>query len=216
MLESLLNQIDRIYGLNLEVSIREFLIGRETCLRLAGVAEGSTVLVQQNDGDEEVRLGVYLGDELLSRLEKLELSTYLSPESLALLCTAIEEVSHFAYLCWNARRGKPVTQLELELQGEVDKFITSVLLLTHQNRGRLSLEILDPLFGDFELREGLDESSRARYRAASSFARNYCFALVRRFLRQARLADLFADLRIFYRLSQVGKIGHIQRAVYSS
>jgi hypothetical protein len=198
------------------VSIKEFLIGRDTCRRLVGEAAGSTVIVQQTELGEEIQVGVYLGEEVLSHLEEIELSNDMSSEGLNLLCTAIEEVSHFAYLWWNARRGKPVTQLELELQGEVDKFITAVLLSARQNSGRVSREILDQLFGGFELREGLDESSRARYRAASSFARNYCCTLVRRFLRQARLADLLVDLREFYRLSQGGKIGHIHRAVYTS
>ncbi len=67
-----------------------------------------------------------------------------------------------------------------------------------------------------EIAGALDESHRARYLAASSFARNYCSSLVRRFLRHSRMSDLLEDLRLFYRLSQCGKIGHISRVVYAS
>ncbi|MFQ5791551.1 MAG: hypothetical protein ACE5JI_13855, partial [Acidobacteriota bacterium] len=119
----------------------------------------------------------------------------------------------FAYLLWNASREKSVTQLELELQGEVDKFITLALLLARQNRGLVPSHLLDHLFSDYELREGLDPSRRERYRAANSLARSYCSTLVRRFLSRASLPELLTDLRHFYRLSLSGKVGHIYRAV---
>ncbi len=216
MLETLLRHIDRIYDLDLDVNIEEFLISRETCLRLAGEPADAVVLVTQDGERADLQVGLYLNEETLSRLNRLKLTSALTVEDFAVLCTAIEEVSHLAYLLWNAGRGKQVTPLELELQGEVDKFITAMLLLARQNRGRVPADLLDRLFGSFELREGLDESHRARYLAASSFARNYCSSLVRRFLRHSRLSDLLEDLRLFYRLSQCGKIGHISRVVYAS
>src|SRR5262249_14875721 len=39
------------------------------------------------------------------------------------LCQIIEGVSHFLYVAERARRELPATQLELELQAEVDKYI---------------------------------------------------------------------------------------------
>lgn len=214
MLESLLEYLDRIYDLELEVRIGEFLIGRDTCRRLVGETTEGAVLVQQADG-EELQVGVYIGEKTLSRLSELESSSRFSYEYLGLLCTAVEEVSHFAYLFWNASRGKPVTRLELELQGEVDKFITAILLCARRNHGRIPLDLFDHLFGGFEIQKGVGAAERARYRAASSFARNYCWTLLRRYLRDARLADLLVELRQFYRLTQGGKIEHIQRAALS-
>jgi hypothetical protein len=217
MLGTLLTQIDRIYNLELEVNIEEFLISRELCQRLAGEdATASTVVVHQGDEQEEIRLGVYIGEDTLSRLGELDLDTAMAAEQFSVLCTAIEEVSHFAYLCWNANQDKTVTQLELELQAEVDKFVTSGLLIAGRNGGLMPTRLLGDLFGDFGLRDGLDSSQRHRYLTASSFARSYCSSLMRRFLRQSRLADLLADLRHFYRLTQGGKIGHIYRAVYTA
>jgi hypothetical protein len=214
MLGSLLEYIDRIYDLELEVRIEEFLIGQETGRRLVGGATDGAVLVQQAD-DKELQVGVYIGEDTLSRLNELESSSRFTSEYLGLLCTVVEEVSHFAYLFWNASRGKPVTQLELEIQGEVDKFITSVLLCARRNNGRVPPALFDQLFGGFETRKGIGARDRARYQAASSFARNYCRSLLRRYLRDARMVDLFAELRQFYRLTQGGKIELIQRAVYS-
>ncbi|HLE21172.1 MAG TPA: hypothetical protein VJB88_08665 [Vicinamibacteria bacterium] len=217
MLASLLSQLDRIYDLELEVRIEEFLISREVCQNLAGdCATGSTVVVHQGREDEEIELGVYIGEETLARLNELDLSSGVASEHFPALCIAIEEVSHFAYLMWNANRDKSVTQLELELQAEVDKFVTSALLLARKNRQLVPADLMDRLFGDFVLRDGLDFSRRERYLTASSFARTYCSFLVRRFLRGPRVADLLAELRHFYRLTQRGKIGHIYRTVYAS
>jgi len=217
MLASLLSQLDRIYDLELEVRIEEFLISREVCQNLAGdCATGSTVVVHQGREDEEIELGVYIGEETLARLNELDLSSGVASEHFPALCIAIEEVSHFAYLMWNANRDKSVTQLELELQAEVDKFVTSALLLARKNRELVPADLMDRLFGDFVLRDGLDFSRRERYLTASSFARTYCSFLVRRFLRGPRVADLLAELRHFYRLTQRGKIGHIYRTVYAS
>jgi len=217
MLASLLSQLDRIYHLELEVRIEEFLISREVCQNLAGdCATGSTVVVHQGREDEEIELGVYIGEETLARLNELDLSSGVASEHFPALCIAIEEVSHFAYLMWNANRDKSVTQLELELQAEVDKFVTSALLLARKNRQLVPADLMDRLFGDFVLRDGLDFSRRERYLTASSFARTYCSFLVRRFLRGPRVADLLAELRHFYRLTQRGKIGHIYRTIYAS
>lgn len=217
MLSHLLTHIDRIYDLELEVEIEEFLISRETCQSvLAQRAVGGTVVVHQGKEDQGIELGVYIGEETLARLEELDLAAGLAPEHFGALCTAIEEVSHFAYLMWNAHRDKSVTQLELELQAEVDKFVTAALLLARENRGRIPTELLDRLFDDFDLRDGLDPSRRERYQTASSFARSYCSFLMERFFRRARIADLLAELRHFYRLTQRGKIGHIYQTVYAA
>jgi len=217
MLANLLSQLDRIYDLELQVEIEQFLISRETCQSLAGGrAVGGTVIVHQGKEDEEIELGVYIGEETLARLDGLDLSGGIASDHFAALCTAIEEVSHFAYLMWNANRDKSVTQLELELQAEVDKFVTSALLIARENGGRIPTKLLDRLFDDFDLRDGLDHGRRERYLTASSFARSYCSFLMRRFLSQSRVADLLAELRHFYRLTQRGKIGRIYQTVYAA
>ena len=38
-------------------------------------------------------------------------------------CLALEGVSHFLYLIWNASFDRSVTLLEMELQAEIDKFV---------------------------------------------------------------------------------------------
>ena len=49
----------------------------------------------------------------------------LDGENLADFWSALEGVSHFTYYAWNAARDKSVSLFELELQAEVDKFVTT-------------------------------------------------------------------------------------------
>jgi len=216
MLGSILQQLDRIYGLDLRLDIEQFVISREDGHRLAGESAPPSALLVQEGEPGEIQVGLYIGEEALSRLSESDPATSLNCENFASFCTVTEEVSHFAYLTWNAAQGKSVTQLELEIQAEVDKFITTALLLARQNQGLVPVALLDRLFSDFRLRDDLDPAERERYRVASVFARSYCASLVRRFIRPARLAEMLAELRRFYRLSQPGKIGHIHWTAFAS
>jgi len=216
MLDSILHHIDRVYVLDLNVDIRDFLVSRETCARLGADPSRGSVLVKQ-DADEEIELGLYIGEEDLERLTEVDLASSPMPaSSFELLLLAIEEVSHFAYLAYSASREKRVTELELELQAEVDKFVTFTLLYASRNRGRVPKDLLDRMFGDFAVRPGLDSERRERYAAASSLASRYCSYVVQSALeREEGLAPLLAELRRFYRLSQRGKIGRIHDVVYN-
>jgi hypothetical protein len=64
--------------------------------------------------------------ELSLRLPSAAIAAGIRP-SFDLLCQVIEGVSHFLYVAERARRELPATELELELQAEVDKY----LLLAH-------------------------------------------------------------------------------------
>jgi hypothetical protein len=217
MIESIFRHIDRVYGLELEVDIQDFLISSDMCVGLGQDAARAAVLVREGQSGEEIELGVYIGEEALDQLREIDLTTPIRPESFELLVTAIEEVSHFAYLHYSATRERRVTQLELELQAEVDKFIiTWMLLLASRNDGRVTRNLLDRLFGDFEIRPELEPVTRERYKAAASLASRYCTHVVQAALSPDRLSALLPELRSFYRLTQRGKIGRIHNIVYAA
>src|SRR5437762_13493477 len=60
--------------------------------------------------------------------------------------TALEGVSHFLYLAWNAGHDRPVSLLELEMQAEVDKYVVSYWLLRRQFPPRLPAQLPRMLF----------------------------------------------------------------------
>ena len=74
--------------------------------------ERETVLVRKTRGSLELR--VHLPEQALSHDGSITLDLY---------CQVVEGVSHFMMLVERARRDLPATQLELELQAEVDKFV---------------------------------------------------------------------------------------------
>jgi len=219
MLDSILRQIDRVYDLGLDVDIHDFLLTREMCAELGHDSARASVLVREDEDGDELQLGVYLGESTLETLGSLDLGAPIQPKSLEAFLTAIEEVSHFAYLLFSASQHRRVSQLELELQAEVDKFITSALLIASTNAGRMPEDLLERLFDGFEVRAELEPQVRERYASATSLASRYCFHVVRNGLESSdgkSLRRLFSELRSFYRLTQGGKIGRIHKVVYTS
>ena len=216
MLADILHHIDRVYDLDLDIDIASFLVTEDACSRLGQDPRHASVLVRETGSDDELELGVYIREDALRTLSEIDLTRSLGGESFEILVTAIEEVSHFAYLAFSAAKKKSVTQLELELQAEVDKFITATLLLASSNRGRVPWNLLDRLFGDFETRAGLDADTRERYEAAQSLASRYCSYVLRASMASESLGALLPELRRFYRLGQQGKIGRIHNVVYTA
>jgi hypothetical protein len=156
-----------------------------------------------------MELGVILDERTSENLTRSDPAERLHAENLAPFCTLAEEVSHFVYLAFCAGAARRVTELELELQGEVDKYLSAVFLLSLQNEGAVSAGLRELLFRDHRLRDDLSQEQRERYRTANRLADRYCQYLERSFLRPARLWELLRESRRFYRLGQAEKLDKI-------
>lgn len=200
-------RLEGFYGLPAQAPVTEFLIPPDAGGDYPG--QGSRILVTE-DGDG-ISIGVLLEPCVLDRLAQGDPRVRLDDDNLDAFCTATEEVSHFLYLLFRARSGRAVTQLELELQGEVDKYLNAVFLLSLQNEGAVSARLRELLFQRYRLDERVSAERASRYRAASELAYRYCGWLEERFLRTARLAELRAHGRRFYRFGQREKLETIAR-----
>lgn len=111
-----------------------------------------------------------------------------------------EGVSHFVHVAERARTGLPTTQLELELQAEVDKFVLLALTPPHADATRLR-HLHQHLFhsGSYLHPEGSELGER--YRLANALAARLAAALLKR-----RPADARTLLQRFYRAGQAEKI----------
>jgi hypothetical protein len=198
-------RLESFYALDPMAPVTDFLLSAEDARRYPG--EGSRVLISE-DGDG-LALAVVLEAEVTAQLDAADPHQRLHEGNLGAFCTLTEEVSHFVYLLFRARSAWSVTQLELELQGEVDKYLSSVFLLSLQNEGAVSRHLRELLFRRYRLAEGMSEERAERYRAASTLADRYCGWLERRFLQPARLGDLARESRRFYRLGQRDKLERI-------
>jgi hypothetical protein len=198
-------RLESLYALERGAAVTDFLIPPEAALGLPG--GGSRTLLHQKGDD--IALGVVLEDSVRDQLARRDPRQRLDQSNLGPFCTVIEEVSHFVYLFFCATYERSVTQLELELQGEVDKYLCAVVLLSLQNEGAVSPRLRELLFRHYRLKEDVTEEGAHRYHAASQLAYHYCGYLESRFLRPSRLADLAREARRFYRLGQREKLERI-------
>jgi hypothetical protein len=109
-------------------------------------------------------------------------------------------VSHFVYVANRARQELPSTQLELELQAEVDKFVLLVLEQLPYDRGE-ALEVHEQLYERVRFLHAAGTEQGDRYRVANGLAARF----VRRLLGSGGSAA-HAALRRFYRAGQAEKI----------
>lgn len=156
-------------------------------------------------------------EELLIRqeAEALEVALVLPSDALSaesdlsldVLCQVIEGVSHFVYVLERARRELPTTQLELELQAEIDKFVVLGLLGVARDEDTQAptslLALRERLYERvlFSHEEDTDEGSR--YRTANLLAARFTSKIEKRLERAGEAQVL---LRRFYGLGQTEKI----------
>lgn len=208
-LNALQRYLERIYELEIGYRVEDFLVtDPHTARRLedAGDARASAekLLVEQQEG--ALALALYLDPDVLGRLHGDDPTTRVHRGNLTDLATAVEGVSHFLLLIWSALHGRRTSLLELEMQAEVDKYVTSAFLWSRQSRGRVPASLHEWLFGAPRFDPALGEDELERYRSAHHFAARFCSGLERRYLRSGPARGLVRELRRFYRLSREEKI----------
>lgn len=119
-------------------------------------------------------------------------------------------MSHFVYAIWCARADRPVSQLELELQAEIDKYVTC--LLVTEPAPATSSALRRRLFADCVYDADLDRDEQDRYRAANDNAHRYASWLEHTFVAARRIPEMLAELRRFYRHGLAGKLATIAGA----
>ena len=211
-LKQLQQELETVYDLSCQHQVNDFLLTERA---VAGQLVGSSAidgtpeaLLVRQDGDG-LDVSLFLEAELLARLEARDPSDAVDGVYLNDLLAAVEGVSHFLYLIWNAGHARPVTQLELELQAEVDKFVVCALVMDWAGGHSDTRALHRLLFSGFHLRQNLSPQQRARYLRASRLAACYCDSLPHGQLR-APGKRLLPELRRFYRMLQGHKIRHIQ------
>jgi hypothetical protein len=211
MLRALQHLLETIYDVRSEHNVEHFMLTQRTELpleRQPHAADEELVVVQDAD---EACIGLFIDAAVLGRLAQDDPLRCLSSSNLADFWTALEGVSHFSYLTWNAGHDRGVSQLELELQAEVDKYIVSLWLLQAQNPGYFPRELRRALFERTVVNPALDARGRQLYAAASHYASRFCARVEttlssdRRSLRRMAIAGL----RRFYRLGSTRKLAHI-------
>lgn len=210
MLTSLQRQLERIYEIEIPHSVEDFLITDPRLLNdLQGDEETDQSEVEEQllvvqDGDS-VDIALYVDSEIVNRLAQDDPRSRLHAGNLSDYCTAMEGVSHFLYLTWNAGYERGVSLMELEMQAEIDKYVSTAFLFGQQDSGRVPPSLHSWMFEQPEYDASLDRESLERYRDANYYAGRYCARLERRYLSRNGQAGMFNDLRRLYRLTNNAK-----------
>lgn len=209
--------LERIYEVQITHDVDDFLITDPALARRIDNGQNARdieekLLVSQ-DGDN-VDLALYVNQTIVECLAEDDPVEQLHEGNLVAFCTALEGVSHFLYLIWNAVFDRRITQLELEMQAEVDKYVSIATLVAAQQRGRVPTRLHRWLFDNPSFDPVLSEDELIRYRDANHYAGKYCFQLENRYLRprDGYNGDMLNDLRRFYRLTLRDKIRCIETA----
>ena len=216
MLERLQQQLHEIYATEATHDVRDFLV---TDAHTARVISGDNTLTRGgetlllSEDEEGLLLSLYLDNRLFERLDSGSPVAALQAGQLDDLCMIIEGLSHFNYVVWRASRDRSVSLLELELQAEVDKFVSTMQLAREQNDTELMTGLHGRLFDNVQFHEHLNREQLERYRTASSYAAHFCQGL-KRGLTYSADKTLF-ELRRFYRMTLGDKISHIHSCAWT-
>lgn len=167
------------------------------------------LLIRQDS--DALNLSLYLDNSVVSNLLKNDPAFELHEDNFEDFCLALEGISHFIYMMWNAIHDRSVTLLELELQAEVDKFVMLANCITQQENTLTNSTLRKLLFESVKFDKALDRDERQRYRDANYFAEKYCWRLEANYLSNGSERALLNELRRFYRLDQKQKIQRINQ-----
>jgi hypothetical protein len=210
MLSQLQAHLTRIYRVDPGYDVSDFLITDPLLAKtLAGNSmipgTDESVLVQEDE--DGLALSVFLDSDLLERLNANNPMSGLRADQLADLWTVLEGISHFNYIAWSARKNRKISLLELEMQAEIDKFVSALFLALHQEHTGLAGNIHRWLFDEISFNPQLSQDQQERYVTANQYAARFCHGLHERLTKDRDLE--LRELRQFYRLSQREKISHI-------
>jgi hypothetical protein len=121
------------------------------------------------------------------------------------VCQLIEGVSHFVYVAERARCRRPATQLELELQAEVDKYVLLVLGNVPFDAERAH-SLHARLYEFVRFADAAGTEAGDRYRLANDLAARLVRRIERRYAQKGRKDAMRDALARFYRMGLGDKI----------
>lgn len=189
--------LERVYRLDRVADVGDYLQGAEEGEREA------LLLREAHDGALEVTL-------CLPRLETCgsplaDPMSDFAAGSLDAHCQIIEGVSHFVYVVERARVERATTQLELEVQAEVDKWVVLAASM-HGFDALRSAALRARLYEDVSFEHDGESELGERYRVANDAAHGFIRKLEDDYLRPARYGEMHAELRRFFHVGQEEKL----------
>lgn len=202
--------LEELYRVAIGVAIDDFLVSAGQRDEVTVARRPREQLLVHELGDE-VSIGLFIDERVLDNLVAHDPGRGLGEHNFGDFLLALEGVSHFVYAVHCAHHARPVSALELELQAEVDKYVTCLLMSEPHSRS-VSTALRHRLFGEPCYEPDLDEDEASRYQAANDNAHRYAAYLEESFVARRQLPQMLAELRRFYRRPLAQKLADIARA----
>lgn len=186
--------LSRLYSLDATEDVRDFIEPAEN-------GERETLLVR--DSEEGLELALRLAPIDAAQPHHGEGTSM--PLALDGVCQLIEGVSHFVYIAERAQAGRPTTQLELEIQAEVDKYVV-LAAATHVRDVAKSASLRARLYDRVSFVHAAESEPGDRYRVANDVAKRFTRRLERDYLARWRIGEMQEALRAFFRMGQAEKL----------
>lgn len=207
------NQLEKIYGIKLDQRACEYLINQEEARNYLKVPTQHKIPKElffvRKPEEDTVEIALFLDVNLIKNLQENDPYQALNHKNLSDFCILIEGISHFVYFLWKAGQNKSITQLEMELQAEIDKFIMLFFYLQSDHTPQAVWQLFESLFENFKLFENLSKESKERYVTASHLASRFCYNFKKHHEATKKIDSLVDELRQFYNFSQQEKIQYI-------
>jgi len=203
-----------IYELDIPHNINDYLFTCKTRLQQLDTSQTNNYTREKllvSVDEQGLNLSLYLDQNILDHFTTHNPLERIDQHNVQEFCLALEGISHFLYLVWNASYDRSVTLLEMELQAEVDKFIMLMNYLEQQSNLPEPGQLTSLLFRSNIYHDDLSQAEQQRYRDASGYAKTYCQHLERQFFGKHKRTRLLAEIRRFYRQTQAGKLKQISR-----
>lgn len=206
MLQKLYSLLRTLYNLHdLPVSVEPFFINdiprSYSGIQRTGNRMPTREAVFSVTHGNDVEIGIYLHPSIRKRLSRGEIRF----DDLA--CAA-EGISHFLYLADRGLQRRCCSQLELELQGEIDKFLL-LHLMSLELHGRVCPNLFARQFEHVTYDDRLSREERERYETANHFAAKYCYELRNRCFFPYRPQVLVEEVRPFFEEDLRGKLKNL-------
>ena len=184
----------RLYNKNPIENIEDYLIvtqSDENCKLIGNKTFGREALLLKENGDS-LEMALFIAPEIVTMLEFGNCLDHTDE-----LSCATEGISHLFYVAERASHDRKVSQLEIELQGEVDKFLFLHLLASEELKA-VPPKYFIQQFENFSLDKNLNSEEKERYELASHFAAKYCAHLYEHYFNPLRRWNLITEAREFF------------------
>lgn len=220
-LATLQRRLAELYDLEQAVKVDDFVCDEEVARALGGdeaARRGEVLFVVPEE--EGPRVALFL--ERSARDPRAD-GWLDGASSFRACCLAAEGVSHFVYLAFRADHQQPVSELELELQAEIDKWALALFapfrdveharLLAGRGVGTISFRdrsraLRERLFAHMQFLDEAGTERGDRYRTASRLGARYVEKLEEELVARG-VQTLMCELRRFYRLGRREKLERI-------